>query len=317
MQSIAEQASEIYRRRVLRAREMDPVEKMLEGPRLFEMGCRIMKMGIRHQVEPERVETEFQPPARARPAAGAEGALLTGDEATAAVVAALGEHGIPFMLVGSLSRNFYAFPRSTKDADIVIHCAMADAGRLIDALPPGIIADPQVTFETVTGTLRHILSLDESEFKIEIFHLSDDAHDRERFERRAPVEMAGSECFIPTAEDVIVQKIRWCRDGRRTKDYDDARDVMAVQGRALDFGYIRDWTSRHGTRAISTKSTPRWSRSFKIGALEPAPLSLWGKTLDNPPLLPTFCPPCFKALTPRWSRRFATTGWTKTRFAPD
>ncbi len=49
---------------------------------------------------------------------------------------------------------------------------------------------------------------------------------------------------------MIVQKLRWAKDGRRGKDYDDARDVMAVQGRALDFAYIRAWADRHGTRDL-------------------------------------------------------------------
>lgn len=174
---------------------------------------------------------------------------MTGEEGTAAVLDALRRVGIPYMLVGSLSRNHYAFPRSTKAADIVLHCHPADVGRLLDALPAGISGDAQMSFETVTGTLRQILRVEGSDFEIELFHLSDDAHDRERFERRIEVKTERSVC-IPTAEDVIVQKLRWCRGGKRHKDYDDARDVTAVQGRALDFDYIRAWADRHGTREI-------------------------------------------------------------------
>lgn len=175
---------------------------------------------------------------------------MTGDEATASVLDALHRVEIPYMLVGSLSRNHYAFPRSTKDADIVLHCPPADVGRLLEALPPGISADSQMSFETVTGTLRNILRVEGSDFEIELFHLSDDAHDRERFERRVETRTENRAIFLPTAEDVIVQKLRWCRHGQRSKDYDDARDVTAVQGRALDFGYIRAWADRHGTRDI-------------------------------------------------------------------
>jgi hypothetical protein len=50
--------------------------------------------------------------------------------------------------------------------------------------------------------------------------------------------------WLPTAEDVIVQKLRW----GRSKDLDDARDVLAVQDPLrLDMTYIRDWCAQHGT----------------------------------------------------------------------
>ena len=39
----------IYRDRVLRARAMPLEEKLLAGPRLFEMACRITRDGIRYQ----------------------------------------------------------------------------------------------------------------------------------------------------------------------------------------------------------------------------------------------------------------------------
>ena len=40
--------------------------------------------------------------------------------------------------------------------------------------------------------------------------------------------------YLPTAEDVIVMKLRWCRG----KDRDDVAIVLAVQGDGLDFDYI-------------------------------------------------------------------------------
>ena len=50
--------------------------------------------------------------------------------------------------------------------------------------------------------------------------------------------------WLPTAEDLIIQKLRW----GRTKDLDDARDVLAVQGpETLDMAYIERWCATHGT----------------------------------------------------------------------
>ena len=49
---------------------------------------------------------------------------------------------------------------------------------------------------------------------------------------------------MATAEDMVIQKVRWNRD----KDRDDARNILAVQGDALDYAYIEHWCDSHGTR---------------------------------------------------------------------
>jgi hypothetical protein len=42
-------ADSLYADEVARARAMAPADKLLEGPRLFERACRLMRDGIRHQ----------------------------------------------------------------------------------------------------------------------------------------------------------------------------------------------------------------------------------------------------------------------------
>jgi hypothetical protein len=45
---------------------------------------------------------------------------------------------------------------------------------------------------------------------------------------------------------VVVTKVRW----RRSKDTNDVRDLISVQGDALDWNYIYSWADRHGTREL-------------------------------------------------------------------
>jgi hypothetical protein len=49
MESIKELADDIYRERVLRARQTSPDEKFFGGARLFDRACRVMVAGIRAQ----------------------------------------------------------------------------------------------------------------------------------------------------------------------------------------------------------------------------------------------------------------------------
>ncbi len=168
-------------------------------------------------------------------------------EHAGAVIAACNAVGIPHMLVGSFSRNVYAAPRSTQDADVVIAMEPDKVKALMVALSDEFVWEEQMTFETVTGTRRDTVTSKEGAFKVEVFWLSNDPHDRERFARRREIDFGGRKTWVPTAEDVIVMKLRW----KRPKDIDDVRDVIEFQGNdALDWPYIHAWSEKHGTRAL-------------------------------------------------------------------
>ena len=105
----------------------------------------------------------------------------------------------------------------------------------------------QVQFDTLTWGRRNIgQSKLEPEFVVELFELFDGPFVTESFSRRQRVSSTqlGRDIWLPTAEDVVVLKIRW----GRSKDLDDARDVLAVQGpESLDMHYIENWCATHGT----------------------------------------------------------------------
>ncbi len=172
---------------------------------------------------------------------------MSGNDATLAVIDAMMSLAIPYVLVGSYASNVYGVDRATQDADFVVELGNASLGELFRRLRPKIRFDPQMGFETVTMTRKHVAEVVDSEFKIELFQLSEDPHDRERFRRRQEVEMRGRRVFILSVEDVLITKLRWAR----TKDRDDVRDVIAVQGEpAIDWDYVHSWTDRHGTTAL-------------------------------------------------------------------
>jgi hypothetical protein len=175
---------------------------------------------------------------------------VTPEEATTAVIDALNTLAIPYMLVGSLSSSYYGIARSTQDADFVVQLGAGTLSALTARLGPRFRLDPQMSFETVTATRRYILSVVENPFKIELFLLSDDPHDQERFVRRRRQPALSRDVYLPAAEDVIVTKLRWSHYGRRTKDIDDVRNVIAVQADRIDWAYVTAWCDRHGTREL-------------------------------------------------------------------
>ena len=174
---------------------------------------------------------------------------MNGTDALLALTRAFEDAGLPYMIVGSYSSNFYGIPRSTKDADLVVNLDQADWKKLVSILPPGLELEQQSGFEMVTSTRKELIRVANNIFEIELFHLSKDEHDSLRFDRRQKVAIIpGVDAYLPTAEDVIIQKLRWSRGAKRPKDFADVVAVMQVQGPSrLDWPYIEAWCGKHDT----------------------------------------------------------------------
>src|SRR3989442_10412841 len=149
-----------------------------------------------------------------------EDRLTLQESITLRVADALQACGIEYLFSGSFASNYYGFPRSTKDADFVIQLDGGVGSEFARQLGGDFLLDPQLSFETVTGTYRQYVRHRKSRFKIELFLLSSDEHDQERFLRRVEVKLFGRPIWLLSAEDVIVSKLRWARN----KDFDDVRN---------------------------------------------------------------------------------------------
>ncbi|MGJ8725736.1 MAG: nucleotidyltransferase [Roseibacillus sp.] len=173
---------------------------------------------------------------------------MTGSKLLAQFVQFLNKREIPYMVVGSFSSNYFGIPRATKDADIVLRFDDQSWSRLSEDLPEGMMLDPQGGFEMITATRKKLIFTEGSLFEIEVFHLSEDEFDQERFRRRVRVDLGeGIETWIASAEDVVVQKLRWTKGAARAKDFDDVVKVLLRQEDQLDFDYIEGWCEKHGS----------------------------------------------------------------------
>ncbi|MBC8114937.1 MAG: hypothetical protein H7062_11195 [Candidatus Saccharimonas sp.] len=170
-------------------------------------------------------------------------------EVTAAVVDALNAEQIDYMLVGAFSSNAYGVARSTHDADFVVVVKPGQLRALVDRLGSDFTLDPQIQMEGITGSLRNVITYIPSSFQIDFFRLNTkDEHHEERFRRRClrPVEELQRSAWLPTPEDVVIQKLRW----QRRKDLDDVVNVLAVSGPGMDWDYLNAWAQKHGTYSL-------------------------------------------------------------------
>ncbi len=175
------------------------------------------------------------------------------EEVTARVIDVFNELEVPYILVGAFSVNYHGIVRSTHDADFVAVFGGLQVAAIVHKLGENFHLDPQMSFESATGTARYIVNYVDpprKSLQVEFFRLSDDEFDQQRFARRIQGDFLGRLVHLLTAEDVIVTKLRWYKALARSKDKDDARGVIAVQGDSLDWDYIRRWCDVHETREL-------------------------------------------------------------------
>jgi hypothetical protein len=178
---------------------------------------------------------------------------VTAEEILNALLDTLNDVKVPYMVVGSFSSNFYGIPRSTKDADIVVSLPPGvSMGTIAHRLGPAFRLNPQAAFETITSTTKYVIETVDDPFTIEVFLLSGDEHDQQRFQFRRQVQLLGRTASLPRPEDVIIMKLRWAasREGAKGKDWEDVRNVIAVSNDIIDWPYVHSWCERHGTRAL-------------------------------------------------------------------
>lgn len=155
---------------------------------------------------------------------------------------------IPHMAVGAIAVGAHGIPRATRDIDLLVSIdSQKGVFQLIERLDSIIEFEPQAQFDTITWGRRHVgIARTPPPFKVELFEMFNDPFVISEFSRKikAYVPMLSRELWLQTAEDLVVQKLRWARP----KDLDDALDVMAVQTpQKLDMAYVRYWCSTHGT----------------------------------------------------------------------
>ena len=151
------------------------------------------------------------------------------------LVEAFDRTDIPYAIGGAIAYGFHAEPRGTSDIDINVFVPETEAGPVLDLLTSLGIEFDRETIEdevTQTGQTRlkwHPMGLD---LFFAVVPFLESCRDRVL---RVPFE--GRQIPILTAEDLVVCKVMF----DRAKDWRDVRNIIAIQGEALDVQYISRW----------------------------------------------------------------------------
>lgn len=163
---------------------------------------------------------------------------------TLALAEILDDLEIRFLVGGSLASSIHGVARFTQDADLVVDLPASKVEPLVERLSGTFYVDIERARSAVerraSFNLIHLATM----VKVDLFVLPDDDYAQEEMERRRQLSLLGTKgraVPVASAEDIILQKLRWYRLGGEVSErqWSDALAVVRVQGERLDQSYLR------------------------------------------------------------------------------
>jgi hypothetical protein len=155
---------------------------------------------------------------------------------------------IPFVVAGSIASSARGIPRHTQDIDLVVRIGAFQVERLVTALRTEWYAEADQMRQAIqNGRSFNVIHIPTG-WKIVLFPAQTDFHDSEMQRATlAPVLIDGESviCPVSTAEDIVLAKLQWYRDGDQVSDrqWSDIGNVIATNPN-LDLSYLRLWAGR-------------------------------------------------------------------------
>ena len=177
--------------------------------------------------------------------------------------------GIPYLVGGSLASSLHGIPRATQDADLVIDLRRHRVEALVAALEKDFYVDLEraraAAARRASFNVIHLGTM----LKVDLFVLRDEEFHRGQMARRARMrlgETSESTVEVASAEDTVIEKLRWYRLGGETSERQwlDVLGVLKVQGGSLDRDYLRRWADDQGVRDLL-------DRAFLEAGITPGP----------------------------------------------
>lgn len=165
---------------------------------------------------------------------------------TLRVVEVLEALQVPYFIGGSLASAVHGVVRTTMDVDLVAALRPEHVAPLVAQLGATFYADEAMIRDAVARHSSFNLIHLDSMFKVDVFVATGRPFERAQFERRALQTLAQEPpraAYITTAEDIILAKLEWYRQGGELSErqWRDVVNVIKVQDEALDLDYLRRW----------------------------------------------------------------------------
>jgi len=169
---------------------------------------------------------------------------------------------IPYMIVGSFASTVHGEPRTTLDLDIVIDPLPAALDHLLAHIDmDAFYVDPDVARDALRRRAMFNIIDMRTAWKIDLVMRKNRPFSREELARRSEQEVLGVRVPTASAEDTIIAKLEWAKQGASDRQVRDVSGILRVRGANIDRAYIARWVDALGLQeqwelACRDASTP-------------------------------------------------------------
>ncbi len=175
------------------------------------------------------------------------------------VTRVLEDLGVPYVVGGSLASSLHGIPRSTQDADLVAALRPNHIQSFVSRLEGTFYLSPERIESAVRRQTSFNLIHLKTMIKVDLFVFNGTPLAQQEMARRQILPVPGipeARLQIATAEDTILQKLLWYRQGGGTSErqWNDILGVLKVQGKALDVAYLQEWAKKSEVDDLLTQA---------------------------------------------------------------
>jgi hypothetical protein len=171
---------------------------------------------------------------------------VTEEEFAIDAIHRLNRSGVAYFVTGAMASNYWGIPRTTHDLDFVVQLSDESIPKLLREFRDDFSLDEQAMRAALAPPYQFNAIDNRSTFKIDFWTLRSQPFEMSMFQRRVQVTFSGEQTWIASAEDIILQKLRWNMLTPSEQQIVDAAGIAAIQSESLDRDYLTKWARELG-----------------------------------------------------------------------
>jgi len=158
--------------------------------------------------------------------------------------------GIAYAIGGSFASSVHGIARPTQDLDVIAAILPGHVPALVAALDKAFYVDSEMMRQALRERRAFNVIHFKTGLKVDVFPVDSHLLGAEQIRRCRPAQssiLGGAPASFPviSAEDTILVKLRWYRDGGESSErqWNDLRNILKIQS-ALDLEYLTGWAGK-------------------------------------------------------------------------
>ena len=165
----------------------------------------------------------------------------------------LNEHGIRYIITGSVAAMVYGEPRLTNDIDVVLEIQSTDIPKLLQAFPEADFYLPPldvIQTELLRGSRGHFNIISQhSMLKADVYLVGADPIQRWGMDQNRTLEIDNQPVSFAPPEYVIIRKLEFYREGHSEKHLRDIAAMLSESSTEIDQEILSKYIAQLGLQS--------------------------------------------------------------------